>query len=133
MNKTRDSMSWLMTGIIFVGIGFIAGYAVSELIFGESTAPPAAAVSAVETAIPAPTTQTPAPTDVPDYFGVYYLVSVVDNELILYEADGDIRKILRKSKINVNSFPLADIYELKNGIRTGTLEGALEIWEGFVE
>jgi hypothetical protein len=33
----------------------------------------------------------------------------------------------------MNSFPVADSAELEKGINTGTLEGALEIWESFIE
>lgn len=127
-----ENLSSLMTGIIFVGIGFAAGYAVSDF-FMEDAMPPAAAVSAVETAPPVLYTPAPVFEEEPQYYGTYYLVKAEGEELLLYEADGNNRKLLRKSKINMNSFPAADAEELKNGINTGTLEGALEIWESFIE
>lgn len=126
----RETISMLMSGIIFTGIGFTAGFAVSEIL-GKDTMQPVAAVSVAET--PPAEIFTPSPLPKSDYYGVHYMITVFDDNLILYEADGDSKKILRKSKINMNSFPQSDISDLKNGIKTGTLEGALEIWEGFSE
>lgn len=126
----KETASMLMSGIIFTGMGFTAGFAVSELL-GREAMQPVAAVTAVETSAPSPAIPSPAPTS--DYYGVHYIVTAFDDSLILYEADGGSKKILRKSKINVNTFPPSDIADLKNGIKTGTLEGALEIWEGFSE
>lgn len=129
---TRETISMIATGIIFVGMGFAAGYTVSELL-GKDAVAPVEAVLTVQTAAPITDTPTPEPTATVEYYGVHYIIAAQNDVLILYEADGDSKKILRKSKINVNSFPSSDITELKNGITTGTLEGALEIWEGFSE
>lgn len=134
MNKAelKKGLSMLMTGIIYVGMGFAAGFWMSEF-FLEDTLPPAETVSAVETAPPMVYTPVPVITPEPEYYGVRYLVRAEGEELRLYETEGESLKILRKSKINVNSFPASDVEELKNGINTGTLEGALEIWESFME
>lgn len=136
MNRADFSkwLSMLMTGIIYVGLGFTAGFCLSEFLT-EDAAPSAQTVSAVQTT-PAPQeTYTPAPviTEEPEYYGVRYLVRAQDGELVLYETEGEQKKILRKSKITVNSFPARDAQELENGITAGTLEGALEVWESFME
>ena len=128
----KEILGMLFTGIIYVGLGFAAGFMMSELLI-EDTMPPAEAVLMVET--PAPILHTPAPSYSPEleYYGVRYIVAASGDELILYEADGINKKVLRKSKFNMNAFPDNDIKELQNGINTGTLEGALEVWESFVE
>ena len=129
-------LSALMTGIIYVGIGFAAGFGLSE-IMGKDSAPPVQAVSTVPSYSSAPASPPPTPSFTPspepEYYGIRYLIRAEDDELRLYETEGSSKKILRKSKINMNSFPAADKKELENGINTGTLEHALEIWEGFSE
>lgn len=147
MNSNRYGFLFsLLVGIIFVGGGFVAGYLTSTLLV-SSAVPPAEAVSAVPT--PAPTQRfihapySPTPTDEvyyndenspqPFYYGTHYIVCIINDDINLIESDGEEEKILKKSKINMNSFPDSDIQLLKNGITKGTLEGALEIWESFTE
>lgn len=131
--KYKNLLSMLFTGIIFVGCGFLTGFIIANekppAIIDEIsyTTPPLASIEAnpvVSTNIEA--------TKEPEYYGVRYLIKLNGNNLCLYELDGENKKELKSTEINASLFPENDIKEIKNGIFSGTKEGALEIYENFI-
>lgn len=121
---------------ILLGVGLVAAGFVTGLFLGAPEKQEGPIQAAEETESPAVQIYSPAtpeaeePTPTP-YVGIYYFLQARENELRLYEVDGENRKLIKKAEVQTDMFPAADQSMLEKGIKLLNLEESIQYFEDF--
>ncbi len=121
---------------ILLGIGLVAAGFVTGLFLGGPEKPEEPIQAAEETDNPAVQIYSPAtpeieePTPTP-YVGIYYFLQAQDDELRLYEVDGENKKLIKKAAVQTGMFPASDKSMLEQGIKLPNLEESIQYFEDF--
>lgn len=121
---------------VLLGIGLVAAGVVTGLFLGAPEKPEDPIQAAEETETPAIQIYSPATPEVEEptatpYVGIYYFLQAQDNELRLYEMNGENRKLIKKAAAQMDMFPASDKSMLEKGIRLLNLEESIQYFEDF--
>ncbi len=121
---------------VLLGTGLIAAGLLIGLLLGRTEQPAAPNQTAERTPPPAVEIYSPAtpeieePTATP-YVGIYYFLQAQEEELRLYEVDGENRRLIKKAPVDTSMFPAADRTMLEEGIQLLNLEESVQYFEDF--
>lgn len=126
----RRYISYLSAGIIFVSIGFLAGYLIGNMFCErESNAAVNAGgeVDRIENITASGIINTPETVK----NDMYYMLKFNDDKLCIYEISGETSRLVKALKCNIDIYPEMDREELRNGITKKSLDEALAAAENF--
>jgi len=126
----------IVTGILFLGMGFLGGHAIGRLVYTPPEKEDVAEISLVQE-VEADTSPSPGPSAAPPLIEPtlpsqsYYLIKATGSSIYLYEVNNNNKSTVKAFDAPIDMLPAEDVSLLRTGIKTASIQEAYSVIENF--